>query len=451
MPENEQTPLKFHHFSAYGLASIGKVAVEMLLQLYLFDFYTRLLGLSPIFAGGAFAIAIIWDAISDVIVSAGLMHARKKKLLYTTFILIGSVILAISTYVLFAAELGESQLHLFLQLLFAYIFVNTGMTLIDLPQTSLSSELSPQSDERNRLLGFRLGMGILGLTIGSALPGLLLENDSETAVVASRTDSGAVVAIIVVVSSILTVIGLRRRDRLVTEAREIEMPNFKEAIDVLNQEDFRKILYASLVAAVGRTINSALALIYYRLVLNLSEQAVTQIIFPVFTLSIVLSIPLWVALSKRFGKARPAWMSVGALGLMGIVAYPILPEGMVWPVLFVSVIGGILCGAVFLVDSMITDLIDEDETTSGKRKESLFFAIQKSTVKISRAIAFIFVGGCLELFNLNVADASAGPTEQWIIIGLFGFAVGLCFIASSYYLRKTEVTFNQKQTKGETL
>lgn len=451
MAQNPHSPLQLHHFSAYGFASIGKVVVEMLLQLYLFDFYTRLLGLSPVFAGGAFAIAIIWDAISDVLVSAGLMYARRKKLLYTTVIFFGSVVLAISAYMLFAVGPGESQLRLFSQLLFAYVFVNTGMTLIDLPHTSLSSELSPDSDERNKLLGFRLGMSIIGLTIGSALPGLLLENDSDVAVAASRTDSGAIAAIIVIVSSFLTVVGLRKQDRISTENHEAKVPDFKEAIAVLNQEDFRKILYASLIAAVGRTINSALALIYYRLVLNLSEKSVTQIIFPVFTLSIVLSIPLWVVLSKRYGKARSAWVSVGALGIMGIVAYPLLPEGKVWPVLLVSIVGGILCGAVFLVDSMITDLIDRDEKTSGKRKESLFFAIQKSTVKLSRAIAFIFVGGCLGFFNLNETDSAAGPLERWIVVGLFGFAVGLCFIASSYYLRKTEIVFNQQQTEGSAL
>ena len=118
MADGEHSPLKFFHFSAFGLASIGKVAVEMLLQLYLFDFYTRLLGLSPILAGSAFAIAIIWDAISDIIVSAALMHARRKKLLYTTVILFGSIVLGISAYMLFAVGLGESQLRLFLQLLF---------------------------------------------------------------------------------------------------------------------------------------------------------------------------------------------------------------------------------------------------------------------------------------------------------------------------------------------
>jgi len=451
MAGNNHSPLTFYHFSAYGIASIGKVAVEMLLQLYLFDFYTRVLGLSPILAGGAFAIAIVWDAVSDVAVSAGLLYARRHKLLYTTVIFFGAGVLAVSIYALFAVGLGESQLRLFIQLLMAYVCVNTGMTLIDLPQTSMSSELSPHSDERNKLLGFRLGMSIVGLTVGSALPGLLLKNDSNAAVAASRSDSGEVVAIMVIVSSILTVIGLRNRDRSSTEVTAIEMPTFKEALGLLRQQAFSQIVYASLIASVGRTINAALALMYYRLVLNLSEESVTQIIFPVFTLSIVVSIPFWAQLSKRYGKARPAWISAGSLGVMGIVAYPILPFGMVWPVLLVSIIGGILCGSVFLVDSMITDLIDLDEKESGKRKESLFFAIQKSAVKIARAIAFIFIGSCLELFDLDVADKAAGSFEKAIIVALFAFAVGLCFIASSFFLRKTEIAFQQNHVNGETL
>ena len=441
MTAREHTPLKFSHFSAYGLAGVGKVAVEMMLQLYLFDFYTRLLGLSPFLAGSAFAVATIWDAVSDIIVSAVLMRARRKKLLYTTVILFGSVILAISAYLLFAVNMEESQMRLFLQLLFAYIFVNTGMTLIDLPHTSLSSELTPRSDERNKLLGFRLGMSIFGLMVGSALPGFLLANDSKAAVIASRTDSGAIVAIMVITGSIFTAVGLRKRDRMSTEVHQTEMPDFREALGVFNQAAFRQILYASLIAAVGRTINAALALIYYRLALNLSEQSVTQVIFLVFSLSIVLSIPLWIQLSRRYGKVRPAWISVRLLGVMGIITYPILPEGIVWPTLIVSIIGGIFCGAVFLVDSMITDLIDHDEALTGKRKESLFFAIQKFTVKTSRAIAFLFIGKCLELFNLDVADATAGAMEKWVIIGLFGFAVGLCFIASSYFLRKIEFIY----------
>ena len=109
MAEKVHSPLGFIHFSAYGTASICKVAVEMLLQLYLFDFYTRVLGLSPILAGGAFAAAIVWDAISDVVVSAGLLYARKRKLLYTTVIFLGAIILGVAIYALFAVSPGAGQ------------------------------------------------------------------------------------------------------------------------------------------------------------------------------------------------------------------------------------------------------------------------------------------------------------------------------------------------------
>ncbi|MDP4880490.1 MAG: MFS transporter, partial [Opitutales bacterium] len=70
-------------YPTYGVASLGKVAVEVTLQLYLFDFYTRILGLSPILAGAAFAVAILWDALSDVIVAAGLFSARRRGVAYT--------------------------------------------------------------------------------------------------------------------------------------------------------------------------------------------------------------------------------------------------------------------------------------------------------------------------------------------------------------------------------
>ena len=79
-----QSPIKTYVYPSYGVASLGKVAVEVMLQLYLFDFYTRILGLSPILAGLAFAVAIFWDALSDLLVSAGLFAARSRGIAYTT-------------------------------------------------------------------------------------------------------------------------------------------------------------------------------------------------------------------------------------------------------------------------------------------------------------------------------------------------------------------------------
>jgi GPH family glycoside/pentoside/hexuronide:cation symporter len=178
---------------------------------------------------------------------------------------------------------------------------------------------------------------------------------------------------------------------------------------------------------------------YYRFVLELSEAQVTQAIFPIFTLSIVLSIPLWIALSKRYGKRMPAYVSIGGLGVMGIIAYPILPAGLVWPSLMVASIGGAFCGAAFLIDSMITDLIDADEVETGHRKESLYFAVWKSGLKIARALAFVVIGLGLQVMGLDLSRDAVSDSMQWGIVLLFGIVVGLCFVAAAYFIWRAEV------------
>ena len=51
-----------------------------MLRLYLFDFYTRILGLSPILAALAFTrvLPVPTVALSDLLVSAGLFATRSK-------------------------------------------------------------------------------------------------------------------------------------------------------------------------------------------------------------------------------------------------------------------------------------------------------------------------------------------------------------------------------------
>jgi GPH family glycoside/pentoside/hexuronide:cation symporter len=438
-----KSPMKTYIYPAYGVASLGKVAVEVTLQLYLFDFYTRILGLDPLLAGLAFGVAIFWDALSDLIVSWGLFAARRRGITYTTTLWVGALLLAATTVLLFSPMQTDSSLYLFLHLLIAYVLVNTGMTLLDLPQSSLSAELSHRADERNKLLASRMGFGILGLAVGSALPGIYLATAGggagDAALADSRRVSAWVLAALVLVTGSVTAFFLRARERATTPETRPELPSLAEVKALFGDRAFVQILIAGVIAAVGRTINAALALMYYRFVLELSEAQVTQAIFPVFTLSIVLSIPLWIALSKRYGKRLPAYISVGGLGVMGIIAYPILPAGLIWPPLIVSTIGGVLCGAVFLVDSMITDLIDADEGATGKRKESLYFAVWKSGLKLARAIAFVAIGLSLNVLGLDLSRESVSEPMQWGIVLLFGIVVGLCFLVGAWFIYRADV------------
>ena len=431
--------LKRSQYFGYGVAGLGKVAVEVTLQLYLFDFYTRILGLSPLLAGAAFAVAILWDAVSDVVLAFLLFRARHRGIAYTTAMMAGAAALGAATILLFSPWANESG-TLFLHLLVAYVLVNTGMTLLDLPQTTLSAELTREAAGRNKLLASRMGFGILGLAVASVLPGLFLEIGAEgaspEALRASRTNAAWALAAIVLVSGALTWVSIRRAE---PPPPDDGIPSPKDLRSVLRDRPFLRILAAGVVAGVGRTINAALALLYYRLVLNLSEAEVTRAVLPLFTFCIILSIPLWVQLARIYGKRRPAYTAIAGLGIMGIVAYPTLPENLLWPVLLVSVIGGVLSGAVFLVDSMITDLIDRDEATTGTRKEALYFAVWKSALKFTRAAAFVMIGVGLQIAGLDQGTGAADAGARFGLVFFFGIVVGLCFLASGLFLRKAVI------------
>ena len=217
------------------------------------------------------------------------------------------------------------------------------------------------------------------------------------------------------------------------------MPRWSEVRGLLRDRGFMHVLYAGIIAAVARTVNAALALIYYRMVLELSEAQVTQAILPVFTLCIVLSIPFWIWLSKCFGKQRPAAAAVFLLGAVGCVAYPLLPVGCLAPTLFVSVVTGVLCGAVFLVESMITDLIDANALNTSERKEALYFAVWKSGLKVARAVAFVCVGLGLYWMEIDLGAERLSASMQTGIMLLFGVLVGVCFMVSGWYLIRAQV------------
>ena len=107
--------------------------------------------------------------------------------------------------------------------------------------------------------------------------------------------------------------------------------------------------------------------------------------------------------------------------------------------LIISSIGGVLCGAVFLIDSMITDLIDADEVETGQRKESLYFAVWKSGLKVARALAFVAIGLGLQAMGLDMSHDVVSESTQWGIVLLFGIAVGLCFVVAAYFIWRADV------------
>jgi len=438
--------------AGYGAAELGLAGGELLLQLYLLEFYVRGAGLSPFLAGTALAVAIFWDAVTDPLMGGIVDRTRTRWGRFIPFLFGGGLLFGSGLAILFNPPLFGSQFPLFMYLLFAYIIVNTGLTIIGVPHIAMGGVLSPDTHERTELYGWRLVFGTAGLFAGILSPLLaatLIPSDVMTGagLLASRGLGSVLMGALVIITAWITVVA--------TWKRSVNLPAPEAAFSwrdlaanigsILKNPVYLSFFIAFLLVAMGRTMNSTLALPYYKDSLDLDESVIQGPILSVFTLVIVLSVPFWTWAGKRFGKRCPAFVGMFTLGLMTMVAYPLFPAGSVAGPVAAAIIGGFAVGAIILIESLVTDIADEDFVRNGEDREGLYFGFWRMGQKIARSITLGLTGLLLSMIGYEEALAQQSPETDRALAWLFGLGVGGLFIAASLVFNLTPIGLDKQE------
>ncbi|MCC5813371.1 MAG: MFS transporter, partial [Leptospira sp.] len=353
------------------------------------------------------------------------------------YIFFGSIFLALSIGFLFSPPNIQEQGLLFSYLLFTYLLVNTAMTVLSVPHLALGGELSSHPKDRTEIFGWRLLFSNFGILFGMILPAIILQSlgdeASKESILHARTISAWGIGALVLVSGWATFqitgsskIPLRKH----LTHKESMSPSllFRSFGQVLRNKIFLPLFIAFVVATFGRTFNTAIALFYYKFRLGLSEsQVVIGILFPFFVI-IILSIPLWLFLSNRYGKKMPAFAGIFLLGLVTMIAYPLYPYGNAYFPLITAVFGGICAGSIFLLDSLVADIVDYDELLTGEMKEGLYFGFWKMGTKFAQAIGLAVSGVMLDLIGLVQGATTQTEEVGFRLAMVFGPVVGAFFI-----------------------
>ena len=188
-----------------------------------------------------------------------------------------------------------------------------------------------------------------------------------------------------------------------------------EQREALKNPLFRLLVIAFIIAAVGRTLNASIALYYYEYFLQLGEQdAVVWVLLPFF-LSFIASVPMWIFLGKRWGKKRAALLGVLSLGVTTAVVYPLMPAGQIVFPLAYSPVGGVMAGAIVLMDALVADSIDYDRIRVRRAREGLYFGVWKMSTKVARALGLLLAGVLLDLigFAEGAALSARRSVSDW--------------------------------------
>jgi GPH family glycoside/pentoside/hexuronide:cation symporter len=282
------------------------------------------------------------------------------------------------------------------------MIADTLETLVAVPFSALTPELTPDYDERTSLTGFRMFFNLaISLITAVAAPMIV---DGVVAGGGTQQQGYLVTAGIFggMAAIPFLLIFFVVREHELTPEQEHQVSFFETVRTAWANIPFR---YATLVYMLNWITFDLVALVlpFYLLYWissgNLLAQAsvlgvslpIESAVFAVLLITSVLVLPFWIYISNRFSKQMAYIIGMIFWAIVQLVIYSIQP-GQVGMILFMSFLAGIsVSSAHILPDAMFPDVIEWDELKTRRRSEGIYYGVKNFIRKLTGALA-IFIG-----------------------------------------------------------
>ena len=413
---------------AFGAPAVGAGYMYLLLALYVMKFSTDVLLIAPAIMGLIFSVSRIWDAISDPLV--GYLSDRTTTSLgrRRTWILFSFVPIAIGFYAVFAPPVSLSGDALTWWMAASIIGFYSAMTIFFVPHMALGAELSNDYHERSRLFGLRHAFYTVGsiLSLGTMML-LLNEEFREGGDVRAMAEEYALYAIIAMSVLVLyAVVNLRERPEFQGRLNSSPTSAFR---DVWQNPHARLLVIVTFIENVGSSAIAVLTLYVTQYVVGAPLSA--PFIILAYMLPSTASVPMWLPLSRRFGKIRVWMVGMALYGLAfgGMFFLPFMEtvDARLTLIIVMATFAGLAAGCGGTIGPSVQgDVIDYDEYKTGERKEGSYFAVWNFTYKSALGVMLLLTGFVLEASGF-VPNQPQTMTVQIAMVSLYGALPLLCY------------------------
>jgi GPH family glycoside/pentoside/hexuronide:cation symporter len=409
--DNESIPLSL--LASYGPLAFPLAAAFIALQVIVPTYYAQALGLSLSAVGGILLVARLWDLFTDPIV--GYLSDRTPESLgrRKLWIVASAPLIAFTVWRLFNPP--ENVGNLFLLLCTLGIYIAGTMTIV--PMNAWGAELSPVYHQRSRVAGARVVFGLAGTLCAL----LLVDNADNEALAGSLWAITLLVWAGLVVSVPLAAFRVPDRGQVADDGATL-----RGAMSLLTHPSpFRRLLLAFMLNGMGNAIPATLFLLYVTHVLEAPGIA-GPMLFLYFVASAV-SVPVWVAVSRRIGKHQAwCWAVIGSCLFFSGAPFLGAGDTLIYGVIVVGT--GLMIGADLALPSAINgDLIEWDALENGRRRPGLFFALWGTASKLSYALAVGLIFPLLDLIGFDATQASVNSADNVRTLALlYGGPTLLC-------------------------
>ena len=445
-------PFNIKLFYGLGLASRG--IKDGLFQLFLFFYFSQVLGLDPELAGLSSLVALVFDAISDPLV--GLISDKwqsKKWGRRHPFVFASVLPLGFFTWCLFAPPDGLDQMGLFGWLTTFSILVRFALTLFNVPYISLGAELSTDYKERTSITAIRLVFATLFSVIVMIIGYLFyfVPTEEYTNGLLNKAAYPTFALLCGVLMSLFILISAWGTRKIIPQLpqpsafqNQLTTRQLLGSLGVaITMPSFRSLVLFIMLLYIGLGVGIIFSPYYgpYYFGFSAQEMAVLPLSSAIGGfLSFLIAPNLGDKLDKKWATL---WGSLIA-GLFFTLPYNLrilgyFPENgtsLVLPVFLITLIiaYAALWVSASLAASMMADVVDEFELKTGNRQEGLFFSTMSFAHKMTTGVG-TFVAGLLLAWiefpkQTNVEDVPQAAIDG---LGLVGGPIVLCFFVVSIF------------------
>ena len=429
---------------AYGAPAIGAGYMYLLINLYIMKFSTDVLLIAPAVMGLIFGVSRVWDAISDPLVgylSDRTMHSMGRRRIW---LLAGILPIGLTFVMVFSPPEELSGSWLIAWMAFGVIGFYSAMTIFIVPHMSLGAELTQNYHERSRLYGLRH----IAFTVGSIFSlfsiKLLIDAEQQGEEAVRRMAFELSVAAALITGGMIVYAVVKLRERSDFQGRVQQSP-FKAFRDVWQNPHARLVLVVSFIEHVGSAVIALLTLYIAQYVVG------RAVLAPLFILAYMipssLSVPMWLPLSRKFGKIR-LWifsMLLTGFSFAGMFSLPFIEtlDAKVTTIFIFAFFAGLAagCGGT-IAPSVQSDIIDYDEYKTGERKEGSYFAAFNFVFKSAAGVMIVVTGFVLQ-FSGFVPNQEQTMTVQVVMVSLYGLLPLVCYVTGALIFSR--FTLNEEE------
>ncbi len=409
----------------YGVGDVPVAAKTILAGLFGVYFYTSVMGLSGTLVGIASAISLVWDAVIDPFIGSWSDRTRIAFGRRHAFMLAGALTMGAGFWASFSPPAGLSPWTLFGWVLVSGLVLRGGMSVYRIPYFALGAELSPDYDERTSITAIRGVLSVAGTLAAAAIAFAVFFPDRAQGAEPGAGRAGYA-SMGLVFGMMMTLIGLgvtfgTRRFRCVGAGnREPEAP--ASAADLfggfarcLRNRSYLVLLLSASLFFMASAVYTSLSIHFLTHYVKLGQKTLLALFQLAMYGGGILGMLFFLPVSRASEKHRV--YNLGALGTAAVMlaVYFLLGEGRplgtgrVLPVVVAHALAGFFGSVLwFMPATMIADVVDEDELTTGRRREGSFFGLYSFSHQMAMGLAMLLTGVLLDVY----AGLLPGQAEQ---------------------------------------